>query len=49
MATANPNHIIAEQNELGEMIERPMTQDEATNYDQITANSVSLETPEEEP
>lgn len=49
MATANPNHIIAEQNEEGEMIERPMSQDEARNYDQITANSVPLETTEEEP
>jgi hypothetical protein len=43
MAIANPNHIIAEQNENGEMVERLMTPDEIANYDQITANSTPLE------
>ena len=41
MAIANPNHIIAEQNENGEMVERPMTADEIANYEQISANAVA--------
>jgi hypothetical protein len=39
-------YIIAEQNENGEMVEREMTPDEIANYDQLTANSVLLETAE---
>ena len=41
MATAN-KHIIAEQNENGEMVERPMTPDEIANYEQIAKNSTPL-------
>ena len=41
MAIANPKHIIAEQNENGEMVERPMTADEIANYEQVSENAVT--------
>jgi hypothetical protein len=42
MAIANPNHIIAEQDENGEMVERPMTAEEVENYEQIASTAIAL-------
>jgi hypothetical protein len=41
MATNNPNHIIAEQNSEGQMVERPMTNEEIENYETIAATAVT--------